>query len=94
MVDFPDPEGPEITIGRCFWVAVRSKVQPQRTLLTGLATENILVPEGAIIEYWSEQQEAVRSGILLNSDAERVDAALRRSIEANGFTDHQSVRNQ
>lgn len=59
MVDFPDPEGPDITIGRCFWVA-----------------------EGVILEYWSEQQEVLRSEVLVNNDAERINAALliHRSI--------------
>ena len=50
IVDLPDPEGPDITIGRCFRVAIKLKAQPQCTLLTRIAFAKRTVPGEAIVE--------------------------------------------
>ena len=50
-MDFPDPEGPDITIGGWIGVAVNLDVQLRRTLPARIVLRNSKVPEEAIMEY-------------------------------------------
>lgn len=95
MVDLPEPEGPDITIGRRIGVAIKSRAQPPHTLLAKSAREKRILPDGAIVEYWSGQEPSLMNERLAQSDAERIGAALLRhkSIRrCNTLNSHESGR--